>query len=89
MGEKGLALDSEAIDALKKAADAARAPVQDPTALLAGWSIDFINNTPDLANKWMEAYLNWRQVQVARAEAQGPGSGDAPGPRPTAPGSPS
>jgi hypothetical protein len=77
MGEKGLALDADAIDALKKASDAARDSATDPTALLAGWSIEFINNTPDLANKWMEAYLNWRKVQEAHAGTQGTTAGGA------------
>ena len=75
MGEKGLALGADAIDALKKASDAARTPTTDPTNLLMGWSVDFINNTPDLANKWMEAYINWREVQGLRAGTPSPKAG--------------
>lgn len=82
MGEKGLSLGSREIDALKAAADAARTPDRDPTALLAGWSTDFINDTPDLANKWMEAYLNWRHVQEARAGGRPPETGGPPPGRP-------
>jgi len=77
MGEKGIPLQSDSMDALIQLADSVKAPVAtDPVDMLAGWPLktiqDTVRDTPELANKWMEAYLNWREIQEKRAPGRGP-----------------
>jgi hypothetical protein len=72
MGEKGIPLQGASMDALVELATAAKAPApSDPVDLLASWPLqtiqDAVRDTPELANKWMEAYMNWREIEEQRA----------------------
>jgi hypothetical protein len=79
MGEKGIPLQGSSMDALMQLAASTRSPRGgDPVGLLSGWSLqtiqDAVRDTPELANKWMEAYLTWREAQEQRGQARPPGS---------------